>query len=181
MGLDMYLTKRVYVGAEYEHRKVTGDINIFINEKPLPINFNNVSYIIESAGYWRKANAIHNWFVENVQNGEDDCREYYVGSDSMKELLSICKRILESSKLVDGRAVSHWTFDESGNKAPHYINSMVIGDSSTAEELLPTASGFFFGDTNYDEYYLSDIKDTIAILEEALKDENAEFYYRASW
>ena len=31
------------------------------------------SRIIEQVGYWRKANQIHNWFVENVQDGEDDC------------------------------------------------------------------------------------------------------------
>ena len=27
----------------------------------------------EEVGYWRKANAIHGWFVRNVQNGKDDC------------------------------------------------------------------------------------------------------------
>lgn len=181
MGLDMFLTKRIYVGAEYEHSKVTGDINIFVNEKPLPINLNKVSYIIESAGYWRKANAIHNWFVENVQDGKDDCGEYYVSTHSMKELLSACKTVLENSKLTDGRMVSHYTFDELGDEVPHYVDGSVIDDSSAAEELLPTASGFFFGDTDYNEYYLSDIKDTIVILEEALKDESAEFYYSASW
>ena len=25
---------------------------------------------------WRKANAIHNWFVQNVQKGVDDCGVY---------------------------------------------------------------------------------------------------------
>ena len=36
MGLDMYLTKRVYVGANYEFRNVTGKINIKINGEQLP-------------------------------------------------------------------------------------------------------------------------------------------------
>ena len=31
----------------------------------VPIKFDRVCYIEESVGYWRKANAIHNWFVAN--------------------------------------------------------------------------------------------------------------------
>jgi len=29
---------------------------------------------LEEVGYWRKANAIHGWFVDHVQDGEDDQR-----------------------------------------------------------------------------------------------------------
>ena len=63
MGLDMYLTKRTWVGLNYEHNRETG--------------------------YWRKANHIHQWFVENIQDGNDDCREYYVPRERLKELLEI--------------------------------------------------------------------------------------------
>ena len=38
MGLDMYLTKKVYVGANYEHRNVTGKINIKVGDKKLNID-----------------------------------------------------------------------------------------------------------------------------------------------
>ncbi len=55
-------------------------------------------------------------------------------------------------------------------------------DKSKAEQLLPTQSGFFFGATEYDEYYYQDIDNTIEILEEALSEETADdFAYRASW
>lgn len=158
MGLDMFLTKRIYVGAQFKHRNVTGNINITAYGKPIPINFDKVSYIVEDVAYWRKANAIHNWFVENVQDGVDDCRKYYVSHKKLRELLDTCKTVLNSSK--DG---------------------LIIEDSSVAVELLPTTNGFFFGSTDYDEYYLDDIKYTIDVLEEALKDENAEFYYCSSW
>jgi hypothetical protein len=73
MGLDMFLSRKKYVGAEYEHRKVTGNISIKIGDKELPIDFNKVSYIEESVAYWRKQNAIHKWFVDKVQSGNDDC------------------------------------------------------------------------------------------------------------
>ena len=44
--------------------------------------------------YWRKANAIHGWFVENVQDGEDDCKEYEVRADQLEALVDACKRAL---------------------------------------------------------------------------------------
>ena len=78
MGLDMSLTKKVYIGAQYEHNQVTGTIDLYSAGKPILIELKKVTYIEEEAGYWRKANAIHRWFVENVQKGEDDCRDYYV-------------------------------------------------------------------------------------------------------
>lgn len=101
MGLDMFLTRKKYVGAEYEHRKVNGIVDITISGKKLPIDFNKISYIEESVGYWRKANAIHKWFVDNVQDGVDDCRDYYVELEQLEELLDICKQVKENNELAD--------------------------------------------------------------------------------
>ena len=56
-----------------------------------------------------------------------------------------------------------------------------------APELLPTQSGFFFGGTNYDEYYFESNDYTIGIIEEILKEVNErgylpeEYYYQSSW
>jgi hypothetical protein len=55
MGLDMYLTKKTYVGAEYEHRKVTGEVKILVDGVELPIKFNRISEISERVGYWEKS------------------------------------------------------------------------------------------------------------------------------
>jgi len=44
--------------------------------------------------YWRKANAIHGWFVKNVQDNRDDCRSYYVDSSQLKSLKSVCENSL---------------------------------------------------------------------------------------
>ena len=48
----------------------------------------------DEVGYWRKANAIHGWFVENVQNGVDDCGEYVVSLDQLKALKGLCEAVL---------------------------------------------------------------------------------------
>ena len=45
-------------------------------------------------GYWRKANHIHNWFVTNVQNGNDDCGSYSVEPEALDALELACKRAL---------------------------------------------------------------------------------------
>jgi hypothetical protein len=101
MGLDMYLTKRTYVGAKYDHRNVEGNINITIDGKPVDIDFKKISTISEEIGYWRKANQIHNWFVNNVQGGVDDCGEYYVQLEKLEELLETCKKVKEISELAE--------------------------------------------------------------------------------
>lgn len=94
MGLDMYLTKEIYIGAEYEHNEIAGVISLTRRGNPIKVNVSKVSKIIEEVGYWRKANHIHNWFVRNVQSGVDDCRRVSVSWAKLQELKSICQEIL---------------------------------------------------------------------------------------
>ena len=49
-----------------------------------------------NVGYWRKANAIHNWFVINVQGGEDDCNEFKVLYEDLLKLKNLCEQVLET-------------------------------------------------------------------------------------
>ena len=150
MGLDMYLNKHTYV-KHWEHN---GDNNYEVTVtkagNPTNIDPKKVKYIIEEAGYWRKANQIHRWFVDNVQNGVDNCGDYYVSTDDLEKLLEVCIAV----------------------KLNH----------EQADTLLPSTSGFFFGNTEYDEWYFKDIDNTIEILKEALADESdSSYYYSSSW
>ena len=102
------------------------------------------------AGYWRKANHIHKWFVDNVQDGEDNCQAADVGRDHLRELRDLCQQVLD--------------------------------DNSKASTLLPTTEGFFFGGKDYDQWYFSDLVDTIKIIDQALAlPEGWDFSYRSSW
>lgn len=101
MGLDMYLTKRTHIGAEYRHRDVKGKIELTTCGKPIDIKLERVSYIEERIGYWRKANHIHKWFVEKVQEGNDDCRNAYVSEKKLKELLADCKKVKENQSVAE--------------------------------------------------------------------------------
>lgn len=101
MGLDMYLWKEVYIGAEYAHRQMQVDIDIRKNGTKLPINKNKLYKVIEEAMYWRKANAIHNWFVQNVQDGTDDCGKYHVSIEQLIELRKTIKKVLKNHKKAE--------------------------------------------------------------------------------
>jgi len=76
MGLDMYLTRVVDV----PHKTTT------------TVDF--------QVGYWRKANAIHNWFVENVQDGVDECQEVHVPWEKLQELKALCRRVLDTKNPI---------------------------------------------------------------------------------
>ena len=100
MGLDMYLSAKKYHStaewrpeterAEFGRLKqVLGDLDTVLDDQALPY-----IYIEVSVGYWRKANAVHQWFVDNCQNGEDDCRVAYVPREKMTELLNLCEQVL---------------------------------------------------------------------------------------
>lgn len=65
------------------------------------------------------------------------------------------------------------------NQTPFYITKeqvaelksrcqAVLEDHSQAEVLLPTMSGFFFGSTDYDEYYFEDVEQVLKYCEETL-------------
>jgi hypothetical protein len=180
MGLDMYLTKRIYVGGNFEHRNVKGSIHITIGGKELSVNLNKVSYIEEQIGYWRKANQIHNWFVKHVQDGTDDCGSYPCSSEQLKELYDTCKKVLKASKLIEGEITNGYSYKD-GKKIPNIEKGKVIKDPKVACELLPSSSGFFFGSTEYDQWYFQDIEETIKILEPEINNTEDEFEYHSSW
>lgn len=153
MGLDMYLYKKSYLAGDNEWIRPEYRTQVSITIGGKEYDASKVKYIIEEVGYWRKANHIHKWFVDGVQGGQDDCREYEVTVDQLKALRDICTRVLENRE--------------------------------EAYQLLPTRSGFFFGSTDYDEYYFEDLSGTLAILNDALSESKLDpystFYYRASW
>jgi len=159
MGLDMYLTKSSYVKnwdfITNRKHKVRVTLNGKVRKDIKP---ERVSSIEEEVMYWRKANHIHAWFVQNCQEGEDDCRRSYVSREQLESLATLCEEVLQFK--ADG-------------KAP--------------DEILPTQAGFFFGATEYDEYYYDQCKETAKVIREVLKEDNAEgahlgeFYYQSSW
>jgi len=182
MGLDMYLSKKTYVqNWDFMKPEDLHTVSVLRNNEPVPyIQPHRVSYIMESVMSWRKSNQIHRWFVENVQNGEDNCGEYYVSVDQIKELLGVCKNVLEH---IEKSEKTKQMVEVGWSDGKSIMEEVDIYVSPEIKKLLPTTKGFFFGSTEYDEYYVSDIKNTITGLESILSEDNTngEFYYSSSW
>ena len=99
MGLDMYLTAKKYLWSDAD-KELSAKINEAIGVEPdFEKRFNGSSLVAKEisldAMYWRKANAIHGWFVNVVQDGEDNCKEYEVDREQLVTLRDLCKDILE--------------------------------------------------------------------------------------
>lgn len=158
MGLDMYLMMRKHL---WSHDSKNDEIiktiqNAFqVNQKFTP------SSIEFEVAYWRKANAIHSWFVENVQDGADDCENYAVEFSDLEKLRELVTEVIDKK------------------------------DDKFAAEVLPTMEGFFFGNTMIDASYWQDVQYTKQQLEYLSKwymmqklkgdDQIWRFYYHASW
>lgn len=141
-------------------------------------------WFYDEVAYWRKANAVHKWFVDHVQGGEDDCDWHdEVTQDVLEELRDICKEIIEKVVLVNGKVENGYTF-EGGRKVIHYEDGKTVLNKDVCEELLPSQSGFFFGGTDYDEWYMFDVKKTYDICVKLLAETDFEhqmLYYSSSW
>lgn len=144
MGLDMYLSCRKFL---WEHSADTAVLRKSIAQSiGLPPEI-EIDELRGDVGYWRKANAIHGWFVNNVQAGVDDCNHYDVSREQLKQLRDICADIL-----------AHRDSSES--------TAEIMTGYSLAK--LPPTSGFFFGSNDIDEWYYKDLEDTITICDRAL-------------
>lgn len=161
MGLDMYLEARTFISG-YSHE--TDETKALFNQITEAVGMQDMQderfvTVNVNVAYWRKANHIHNWFVNNVQDGEDDCKSYWVSREKLMELEEVCRRVVAN------------------------------GTSEYAQEHLPTSTGFFFGTDEYDEYYYESTDWTAKRLAELLieidkmKDngKRIDFYYQASW
>lgn len=136
----------------------------------------------EDVAYWRKANAIHNWLVQNVQYGEDNCYPHEVSKEKLEKLKATCEKVLESL-LKGGTHLEKVKigFDKNGDI---YDWVEVFNNTELAKELLPTTDGFFFGSTTYDKWYKEDLEKTIEQIDSILKSTDFDtelIEYLSSW
>ncbi len=160
MGLDHVLTgKQFFSTYDYDPK----DVEMQKHLGEVLRNYNHgykVQYIEYQIITWRKANYIHNWFVQNVQGGNDDCGLYRVTGEKLEELKNICDEI----SLIP-----------------------FIPNAPRAEQFLPPVEGFFFGSTEIDDHYFDEVKRTAEALSKDMTLDHfdaingLEFYYSSSW
>lgn len=158
MGLDMYLEREHYVlNWDWMPPEQLHQITVAQGGRPrADIDPSRIVSITERVGTWRKANAIHAWFVRECQNGVDECQRTPVEPEQLLKLLNLVNRVLEDPTLKDA--------------------------------LLPPETGFFFGPTDDEEWYLQELKETGEILEALQLDRESpdpfgrgQLYYQSSW
>lgn len=140
--------------------------------------------IMEQVGYWRKENMIHQWFVDHVQDGIDDCRYHNeCTKEILEELLDTCEKVKQIAVLKPGKVVNGQTLIN-GKWENCYEDGEVIVNADEVAALLPTQGGFFFGVTEYDNWYMRGVEYTIDILTRVLETTDFEkemVYYVSSW
>jgi hypothetical protein len=192
MGLDMYLYADLYYSIKGGKGNEILDY-LKLTDKGDPNSGHGITVSVPVA-YWRKANQIHNYFINinkerikdtsaflqsNLNDKEldyiaDDCSPISIGREDLEELVIRCKKVIEYIPQL--QLISSGNFGD--------LDTNTIDDIN----LLPTKSGFFFGSTNYDEHYKKDLEITILKLEKVLNDfpEKMDdcyvsFTYKASW
>lgn len=165
MGLDMFLFEVPKIGDMTCEEVLSVQVNLgklksernelYEQVKPHIKNFVKYGHkwksLLTEVAYWRKANQIHHWFVENVQAGVDLCDPYEVNHNQLEKLHRLCVKVI---------------------------------DTRQASELLPTQPGFFFGSTDYDDFYDLDLEYTKSTTEILLKTFNFDTHYlvyQSSW
>ena len=127
MGLDMYLNARRHIWTN--DKELSDGIQKLMPELDgmqgsyggAPV----ISNITVEAGYWRKANAIHNWFVDNVQDESDDCGYYECSRKQLSELRGLCQRVLDFKHMANELLpTSEGFFFGSTDYGEHYFSSI---------------------------------------------------------
>jgi len=147
MGLDMYLKSEQYLWDE-ESDDLVEQIK---NQNKHKLRPTSIRY---DAIYWRKANHIHKWFVDNVQNGNDDCKDYYLSLKTLLKLREVCYKVLDER------------------------------NEELSKKLLPTYQGFFYGSYEYDDYYYDAVRYTAKSIDNLVVIrgfEKMDLIYYSSW
>ena len=160
--------------------------------------------IFEEIAYWRKANAVHAWFVNTVQDGVDGCQlSPPILSEHLTELRDRALLVLASRPEISRRppkrvrrnseltinTLKALVQDPRSPFGERQAAAIALAKNTfpfpvVAELLLPPQGGFFFGSTDIDSYYYEDLQDTVQQINQVL--ESTDFttqvvFYHASW
>lgn len=148
MGLDQYLYAKKFAHngswAKEEDRELfatlmeASKIGDFVDG-----DFPNASIEFKVA-CWRKQNAIHNWFVQECQNGEDECQTVYVGREKLEELRDSCRKVLADLTLASDLLPTADGFGIGGTEYGEWYIEGLTYTANTIDKLLTMPSEWDF-------------------------------------
>lgn len=154
MGLDSYVTAKRYlwdIGETNDNDKIDTISKLFPEMAGM-----RVKEVAVEAMYWRKANQIHRWFVDNVQDGVDECQESYISTEQLYQLRDTCAAVLADPSQAGVLLPTQRGFFFGGDEYGEWYLEQVTNTKEWLDRLL-------FKDT-FDEKF-----------------KNWTFYYQASW
>ena len=187
MGLDMYVNIRhkntqskLDAYEAWEQKYSYEEFQRLTEEQKEEYRNSEPEYDDEMYGkelmYWRKANQIHNWFVQNCQNGVDDCERYVITVADLKKLKELCEKILTMTEV---KQELRPTYPNGWFSEPVHVMQdvrlLTEEGIKFASEHLPSRSGFFFGSTDYDDWYVLELKNTVEQINDTLDTLNCEY------
>lgn len=162
MGLDMYLFARGGVNAD------TGD-----------------KIEDDEIGYWRKFNALHHLFLEvGGAQLDSNCEEVPLTLENLEYVYGICKKvkdILDAAPKHDSDGKPIAVKDALDYEGENYFFSDEVCEQ--AIKLLDPQEGFFWGNTEIDDFYHYKVCSSLPILERAIElaKQGEEIYYYSWW
>lgn len=182
MWLDMYAYKRYYLSKYFKKPK---GLDQQLYDLWLA---NEVKFMTMESMYWRKANHIHKFFVDNIQEGEDDCEEYDLPISTLDKLKEHCLEIMNGVIQEEGLWWEQWS--TKSRQLKDYITKLEEEKQydwrlpketlKYAKKYLPVQKWFFFWDTEYWIYYLYDIISTYDWIESLDTEDNCDYIYSSS-
>lgn len=153
--------------------------------KPLAKDYSKNSTIFETVASWGRANHIHGWFVDNIQNGNDDCHYYFVTEDDLLYLKEICEKVLTFNFFI---------LDKDSYLLYYSADALIYAGITTKKhyskleeelnEILPTRKGLCFGPDDYAMSYFLHVEDTLEFVNKILNEADFDkevYLYHSSW
>lgn len=167
MGLDMYLSARKYIAQVDYTRTPDGQMDrVYLPE------FKEILKLFPAgAGDYSDHCGANVELTIGYWRKANHIHKWFV--DKTQKGIDECKESYVSKEQLQDLRV---------------LCQMVLDEPDKAQELLPSESGFFFGSTEYDEWYMGATEHTIKVIDNALRIMEAEpdkwgldIVYRASW
>ena len=163
MGLDMYFYARKTTYKSFskwdnpdraDETNYPEDLKTF-SDYIYDRNFKSAETEIRyQIGYFRKFNALHSYIVKTFANGIDNCQDIILYKEDVEQIKKVLDDVLKANT------------------------------EEKAREILPIQSRFFFGETDYDEFYFNEAKVAADLMQSLLDNfdfENYQLVYQASW
>ena len=132
----------------------------------LDIDFVKVRQRRKELSYFRKVNFLVKFFndkmIEYCGGTILDGLDVPIDREWCEELLEKCNKVVDKYNKLK----ASYTLSTDGNNT-NLFESQEADDlfAKFASETLPTMAGFFYGSTDYDKWYLNDVKNVIKHLQ----------------